>query len=135
MGMGSLVAGGCWYRTRGAAGWLAAIAVAVVVVVAAPAGVRAEWSAAVAAPQLNLRAEPGMWAEVVDQLWQGDRITVLAGPTPDDWYQVQAGDRTGWAYGGLLALDGATDGFGQGSAGPAESAERWVDVDRTTQMV
>ena len=135
MGMGSLRGGRRCCRVRGLVDWFAAITVVVLAVLGTAAGVRAEWSAAVAAPQLNLRAEPGMWAEVVDQLWQGERITVLAGPTPDDWYQVQAGDRTGWAYGGLLALDGATDGFGQGSAGPAESAERWVDVDRTAQMV
>lgn len=135
MGMGSLVGGGCWCRARGAVTRLAAIAVAVVVVAGVPDGVRAEGGAAVAAPQLNLRTEPGLWAPVVDQLWQGERLTLLAGPTPDDWYQVQAGDRTGWAYGGLLALDGATAAVGQGSAGPADSAERWVDVDRTTQMV
>ena len=64
----------------------------------------------------------------------GGALALLAGPTPDDWYQVQADDRTGWAYGGLLALGGG-DALGQGSPGATNSAERWVDVDRTTQMV
>ena len=100
-----------------------------------PAGARAEGGASVAAPQLNLRAEPGTWAPVVGQLWQGERLVLLAGPTPDDWYNVQAGDQTGWAYGGLLALDGAGDALGQASSWAAGGAERWVDVDRTTQMV
>ena len=135
MGMGSLVGGGCWGCARGVVTRLAAIAVAIVVVFGVPVAVQAEGSAAVAAPQLNLRAEPGTWAPVVGQLWQGERLTLLAGPTPDNWYQVEAGDQTGWTYGGLLALDGVTDAYGQGSAGPADSVERWVDVDRTTQMV
>ena len=109
--------------------------VAIAVVVGVPAGSRADGSAAVAAPQLNLRAEPGTWAPVVGQLWQGEQLALLAGPTPDDWYQVQAGDQTGWAYGGLLALDGVGDALGQAPSGAAGGAERWVDVDRTTQMV
>jgi hypothetical protein len=104
-------------------------------VIGVPTGVRAEGSAAVAAPQLNLRAEPGTWAEVVGQLWQGEHLTLLAGPTPDDWYQVQAGDRTGWAYGDLLALDGVGGALDLSWSGVADGAERWVDVDRTTQMV
>jgi hypothetical protein len=115
--------------------WLAVVAVAISVSIGVPAGTRAEGGASVAAPQLNLRTEPGIWAPVVDQLWQGERLTLLDGPTADDWYHVQAGDQTGWAYGGLLALDSAGDALGQGSSGLADSAERWVDVNRTTQMV
>jgi hypothetical protein len=135
MGMGSLWGGGDWCRVRGLVGWLAAISIVVVVVMGTPAGVGAEWSAAVAAPQLNLRADPGTWAPVVGQLWQGENLTLLAGPTPDDWYQVQAGDETGWAYGGLLTLDGVGGAFDPGSSAVADGGERWVDVDRTTQVV
>jgi uncharacterized protein YraI len=116
-------------------GWLAAVAVAIAVVVAAPPGARAEGGASVATPLLNLRAEPGLWAPIVGQVWQGESLALLSGPTPDNWYQVQAGDRTGWALGDLLALDGAGDALGQGSAGLAGGGERWVDVDRTTQTV
>jgi L,D-transpeptidase catalytic domain/Bacterial SH3 domain len=135
MGMGRLAGGGRQSRARGVVGWLAAIVVAIAITVGVPAGTWAEGSAAVAAPQLNLRAEPGTWAPVVGQLWQGERLALLAGPTPDDWYHVQAGDQTGWAFGGLLAFDGASDALGQGGLGVAGSAERWVDVDRTRQMV
>ncbi len=135
MGTGSLTRGGRRCHTCGMVGWLTAIAVAIAVVVGVPAGTRAEGGASVAAPQLNLRTEPGTWAPVVGQLWQGERLALLAGPTPDDWYQVQAGGQTGWAYGGLLALDGARNALGQGSSGTVDGAERWVDVDRTTQMV
>ena len=135
MGSGILVGGGRRCRAGGAVSLLAAIAVAIAVTVGVPTGTRAEDGASVAAPRLNLRAEPGTWAPVVGQLWQGERLTLLAGPTPDDWYHVQTGDQTGWAYGGLLALDGAGDALGQAPSGVAGGAERWVDVDRTTQMV
>jgi hypothetical protein len=116
-------------------GWLTAVVVTIAVAVGAPVGTLAEEGASVAASQLNLRTEPGTWAPVVGQLWQGERLALLAGPTPDDWYQVQAGDQTGWAYGGLLAFEGVGDALGQWSPGAADSAERWVDVDRSTQTV
>jgi len=114
---------------------LATFAVAIAIAVGVPAGSRAEGGASVTAPQLNLRAEPGTWAPVVGQLWQGEQLALLAGPTPDDWYQVQAGDQTGWAYGGLLMLDGVGGALDPSLSGEADSGERWVDVDRTTQVV
>ena len=135
MGRGRCAGRGRQSRACGVVGWLAAIVIAIAISVGVPAGTRAAGGAIVAVPQLNLRAEPGTWAPVVGQLWQGERLALLDGPTADDWYQIQAGDQTGWAYGGLLAVDGATDAAGQGSAGPADSAERWIDVNRTTQMV
>src|SRR5215217_3940502 len=135
MGSGSLAAGGRRGRAGGAVGWLVAIAVVIAVTVGMPTGSRAEGGASVAAPLLNLRAEPGTWAPVVGQLWQGEALALLAGPTPDAWYQVQAGDQTGWAYGDLLALDGTGDALSPGWLGSPDSAERWVDVDRTTQTV
>jgi hypothetical protein len=134
MGRGNL-AGGGQRRARGVVGWLAAIAVAIAIVVGAPAGARAVGEASVAAPRLNLRAEPGLWAPVVGQLWQGERLALLAGPTADDWYQVQAGDQTGWAYGGGLALNGTANGFGQEPQATVDNVERWVDVNRMTQTV
>src|SRR5918993_3736963 len=114
MGMGDLAGGGRQSRARGVVSWLAAIVVAIAITVGTPAGTRADGSAAVAAPQLNLRAEPGTWAPVVGQVWQGGRLALLAGPTPDDWYHVQAGDQTGWGLGAPLAFDRARHGPGQG---------------------
>jgi hypothetical protein len=157
VGSGVLAGRGHLCRAFGVLGWLAAIAVVIAVAVGAPAGARAAGSAVVAAPQLNLRAEPGTWAPVVGQLWQGERLAILEGPTADNWYHVQADDRAGWAFGSFLTLDGAGepppsagdsswegedreglglkgDSLGQGSAA-VENVERWVDVDRTTQTV
>jgi len=135
MGFGSLAWGGSRCRAGGVVGRLVAIVVVIAVAVGVPTGTQAEGGASVAAPQLNLRAEPGTWAPVVGQLWQGEQLALLAGPTPDDWYQVQTGDQTGWAYGGLLALEGTGDPLEQAPSWAAGSAEHWVDVDRTTQMV
>jgi hypothetical protein len=135
MGMGRLAERGCRCYVRSAVRWLGVIVVAIVVAGGVPVGTRAEGEAAVAAAQLNLRAEPSTGAPVIGQLWQGERLALLDGPTPDDWYQVQSGEQTGWAYGGLLALDGAGAGLGQGSAGTAERGEPRVDVDRARQMV
>lgn len=114
---------------------IALVAVAMAVVFGAPARTRAGGAATVAVSQLNLRAEPGIWAPVVGTLWQGEDVALLAGPTPDDWYQVQTADQTGWAFGDLLALDGAGGDPGAGGMAGAAGAEHWVDVNRTTQTV
>jgi hypothetical protein len=158
VGSGVLAGRGRLCRALGALGWLAAIVITVVLAGGTPAGARAEGGAAVAAAPLNLRAEPGTWAPVIGQLTPGERLTLLAGPTSDNWYQVQAGSQTGWAYGGLLTLDGQTppssgdpwkgeksplegeQGLGgepldQGAAAAVGGVERWVDVDRTAQTV
>lgn len=134
MGRGNR-AGGGRRRTSGVVSLLVAMAVAVVITAGASAETWAEGDAAVAVPQLNLRAEPGTWAPVVGTLWQGEDVALLTGPTPDDWYQVQAGDQTGWAYGGLLALDGVGGDLAPSDAAKSISAEHWVDVNRTTQTV
>ncbi len=133
MGIGVIAGSGRDCRGCAVPGWLVAIIVAIVAF-GIPAGTRAEESAAVAAAPLNLRAEPGTWAPIVGHLWQGERLALLAGPTSDDWYQVQTGDRIGWAYGGLLSLDGATFAASEAPAGVG-GVEQWVDVDRTTQTV
>jgi hypothetical protein len=133
MGRGNRAARGS--RISGVVSALVAMAVAVVVTAWAPAGTRAEGDAAVAVPQLNLRAEPGTWAPVVGTLWQGEELALLAGPTSDDWYQVQAGGQTGWAYGGLLALDGVGGDLAPGDTAKVANPEHWIDVNRTTQTV
>lgn len=135
MGRGSLAEGGHRGRVCGMVGSLAAIAVAIIVATGVPTAALAGESAAVGAAPLNLRAEPGTWAAVVGLLWQGESIALLDGPTSDGWYLVQAGDQTGWVYGGGLDLGGSADTLGQGGPGAANDAERWIDVDRTTQMV
>jgi hypothetical protein len=54
---------------------------------------------------LNLRAAPGLDAAVVATLAEGDRVAVLAGPTPADgfaWFRVDADGVVGWSAGDFL---------------------------------
>lgn len=107
---------------------LLALGMALALVAATPQAARADWWVGVTADELNLRAEPGAWAEVVGQVWGGEWVEVLDGPAADGWYRVQAGDRAGWAEAGFLAINGA-------GGGEAAGGERWVDVDRSAQTV
>ncbi len=74
--------------------------------------VRADDGAVIAVDQLNLRAEPGTWAEVIGSIWGGEWVAVYAGPTEDGWYQVGYGELTGWVYGAHLTIGGA-QGWGE----------------------
>jgi hypothetical protein len=61
----------------------------------------------VADGDLNLRADVGLGAEVVDQLPTGTTATIVAGPTAVDgytWYQLNANGVVGWGAGEFLAL-------------------------------
>jgi hypothetical protein len=84
---------------------------------------------------LNLRADAGTWSEVIDQMWEGEYVGVLAGPTDDGWYNVEYQGSVGWAFGGYLWVNGAA-GWGGGDAGGSSGGgERWVDVNRSTGTV
>ena len=103
-------------RPRAVAGWLGrraalvAIALGIVGAVAlvGPDEAAAQGGAVVDTNVLNLRAEPGTWAEVVGQMGQGEWVELLSGPTWDGWYELRYGGVTGWAYGGYLAIDGVS---------------------------
>ncbi len=56
---------------------------------------------------LNLRTEPGVWASVVTQMYQGESISVIDGPTDEGWYQIEYAGNVGWAWGGYLAVNGS----------------------------
>lgn len=97
---------------------------AMLVTVLGPERAQAEGWAEIDTDVLNLRSEPGTWAEVLDLMWQGDGVDILDGPTEDGWYYVSYDGTEGWAYGGYLALEGAS------SSGGGYEAEQWIDVDR-----
>ena len=88
---------------------------------------RAGSGATVVADALNLRAEPGTWAEVIATLGYGEWAEVIAGPTEDGWWELLSGERWGWASGEWLSFDG--------TGGEAVSFERWVDVNRSASQV
>jgi uncharacterized protein YraI len=85
-----------------------------------------ESSAFVNTDVLNLRDGPGTWATIVNQMWQGEPVTILDGPTSDGWYQVSYYGQVGWAYGAYLGFgDGGWGGGGVGGMG----VSAWVNTD------
>lgn len=85
---------------------------------------------------LNLRDDAGTWAGVIDQMWKGESIGVLSGPTADGWYEVEYQGSVGWAFGSFLWVDGGVGwNGGNGGGGSDSGGERWVDVNRSTRMV
>jgi L,D-transpeptidase-like protein/SH3 domain-containing protein len=90
----------------------------------APDRAAVAWTATVTADAVNVRAEPGLWADVVGQAWAGQNADVLDGSS-DGWQQVAVNGVTGWIDGAFL-----TGGDDEGASG-----DHWVDVDRSDQMV
>lgn len=84
---------------------------------------------------LNLRAEPGTWSAIIDQMPQGAPVEVLAGPTDDGWYQVSYYGAVGWAYGGYLSINGSPGWSEWVGGGGAPAPERWIDIDRGDSTV
>ncbi|HEY7036458.1 MAG TPA: SH3 domain-containing protein [Thermomicrobiales bacterium] len=110
-----------------------ALLVATIAMTLSPATARADGSAYVDTDVLNLRDGPGTWANVIDQMWQGESIDVLDGPTDDGWYEVSYYGEVGWAYGGYLSIDGESGwSGGADTAGGVGGfgATAWVDTDR-----
>jgi hypothetical protein len=110
---------------------LAGMLLASMFAAAAPQAARADSYDHIATDELNLRDGPGTWANVIDHMWNGELITVLDGPTGDNWYYVDYYGEVGWAYGGYLSINGVdgaeADGVGS-SAAP--EPEHWIDIDR-----
>jgi hypothetical protein len=110
---------------------LAGLLLASIFAAAAPQGARADTYDHIATDELNLRSGPGTWADVIDHMYNGELITVLDGPTDDNWYQVDYYGEVGWAYGGYLSINGVDGANADGVGGSAsQEEEHWIDVDR-----
>lgn len=96
--------------------------------------VRAYSDGWIATDVLNLREEPGTWAPILDQMWQGAYVGVLDGPTEEGWYLVDYQGTTGWAFGAFLSVNGSAGWTGGASVG-SSGGERWADVNRSTGLV
>lgn len=108
-----------------------ALMVAMMVTTVSPPTVQGDSVAYVDTDVLNLRAEPGTWADILDKMWQGESVDVVDGPTDDGWYQVWYNGQVGWAYGGYLSINDASGG-GDGSTGVGGTggSSAWVATDR-----
>ena len=125
-------------RRRASRSTLRLIQLALVLILAAaatvaplPQGARADSYDHIATDVLNLRSGPGTSYDVIDQMWNGELITVIDGPTDDGWYNVDYYGEVGWAYGGYLSI-GGVDGAEADAVGGSVSQdeEHWIDVDR-----
>lgn len=85
---------------------------------------------------VNVRETPN--GAIIGQASNGQTFEVVGGPTPDNWYKIDYYGAHGFVLGDYVGARGAA---GSGSAGapavvPAGGAgERWVDVDRSSQLV
>lgn len=87
---------------------------------------------------LNLRDSPSTDGAILTQMWQGEYVAVIDGPTGDGWYQIEYQGSVGWAYGGYLSIGGvggwASDA-GVGGVSSVSGGERWIDFNRSSQTV
>lgn len=107
--------------------------VALLALTVTPQRAYADGSAVIDTDVLNLRTDPGTWAAILDRMGQGAAVTVLDGPTADGWYKVDYNGEVGWAYGGYLAINGASGWDGGASAasvGGGSGQTAWVATGR-----
>jgi len=98
----------------------------------APNRAAASGEAMVATDVLNVRAEPWLGAEIVNQVVWGESVWILEGPTESNWYYVNYwGDLSGWVFGDYLSIGGvggyAWEAPSSGDAGLSIAA--WVGSD------
>lgn len=80
---------------------------------------------------LNVRADASTDAEVWDQLLQGTSVTVTGGEV-NGFLPVEYGGGRGWVWSGYLGFDGPTAVAAEVATA---SAERWIDIDRSSSRV
>ena len=93
-----------------------------------PAVGRAALDAYVATDVLYLRAEPGTDGAVLAEMYDGEYVAVIDGPTEYGWYYVDYAGTNGWAHRKYLSIGGS----GGGAPGPAVGASTgtaWVGTD------
>lgn len=94
---------------------------------AAPADGRAARDSYVATDVLNLRVEPSTDADVLAEMYEGEYVAVIDGPTEHGWYYVDYAGINGWAHGRYLAIGGSS-GWGGVEVGGA-TGTAWVGTD------
>jgi len=89
---------------------------------------------------LNLRDDAGVWGNVITQMYDGDGISVLDGPTWDGWYYVDYWGTQGWAHGNYLIVNGKRGWKGDapstgGGSYSQPAVEKWIDINRSSSTV
>ena len=78
---------------------------------------------------LYLRSDPSTDANVTSEMYYGDYVAVIDGPTEHGWYFVDYSGIQGWAHGKYLSFDGPPRGGDGSEAVGSAGAAVWVDTD------
>lgn len=88
---------------------------------------------------LNLRDDAGVWGGIITEMYQGESISVIDGPTGDGWYYINYQGVDGWAWGGYLVVWGSRGWDGPlpstGGDVAAYEPEKVIDVNRSSGVV
>lgn len=119
------------WGTSGAAGWrvVSVFVLFLTILLATQSPAQAAADSYVATDVLYLRAEPDTDAGVLAEMYYGEYVAVIDGPTEDDWYFVDYAGIQGWAYGGYLTFDGAPGQATGSSSNDSGGDTVWVETD------
>lgn len=81
----------------------------------------AQSGAMVGVDYLNIRAEPGTWAEVVAGAGYGQWVNIWDGPNWEGWYYVEFEGVTGWVFGQHLLWGGEVGAAPAATTAPSTS--------------
>ena len=93
-----------------------------------PAVGRAAEDAYIATDVLYLRAEPGTDGAVLAEMYDGEYLAVIDGPSEHGWYYVDYAGINGWAHGKYLSI-GGSGGWATDSDVGASGGTAWVGTD------
>jgi len=95
---------------------------------ASPSPGRAAVDGYVATDVLNLRAEPSTDGAVLAEMYDGEYVAVIDGPSEHGWYYLDYAGINGWAHGKYLSIGGSSGWAAQVDVG-ASSGMAWVGTD------
>ena len=93
----------------------------------APAVGRAAQDAYIATDVLYLRAEPSTGGAVLAQMYDGEYVAVIDGPSDHGWYYIDYAGMNGWAHGKYLSIGGP--GGWETSSYVGGGGTAWVGTD------
>jgi uncharacterized protein YraI len=83
----------------------------------------------VATDVLYLRSAPTSDASVTAEMYYGEYVAVIDGPTEHGWYFVDYAGMQGWAHGRYLSFGGPPSGSSGSEPVGGEGGSAWVDTD------
>ena len=95
---------------------------------ASPSDGRAAVDGYIATDVLYLRAEPGTDGTVLAQMYDGEYVTVIDGPSDHGWYYLDYAGINGWAHGKYLSIGGSGGWAAEVDVG-ASGGTAWVGTD------